>query len=108
MQLEDARMTRINIGIDNNGVVCSPNAAFRGRGNDQIVWESPRNQFTLHFALISGKGIELAVQGESAIGVSKRKAFEGPWRQFRTEASAAYKYRSGRRHVPLDHHHRDK
>ena len=31
-------MTRINIGIDNNGVVCSPNGGhFRGRGNDQIV-----------------------------------------------------------------------
>jgi len=72
-------MTRINIGIDNNGVVCSPNGGhFRGRGNDQIVWESPRNPFTLHFALISGKGHPSWPFKESPQSVfQSAKPFEG-------------------------------
>ncbi len=49
-------MTKIKIGIDNAGVVCSPNGGhFRGCENARLAWESS-HPFTLHFALLSGKG----------------------------------------------------
>jgi hypothetical protein len=72
-------MTKFNIGIDNSGVVCSPNGGnVRGHANDPIVWESARNQFTLHFALISGKGHPSWPFTGEAQSVSQRaKPFEG-------------------------------
>ena len=99
-------MTRINIGIDNNGVVCSPNGGhLRGRGNDQIVWESPHHPFTLHFALISGKGHPSWPFKESPQSVfQSAKPFEGTLAAVQDPKNPpAYKYTvvvDG--HVPLD------
>lgn len=49
-------MSKITIGIDNAGVVCSPNSGhFRGPESAELHWASA-HRFTLHFALLSGRG----------------------------------------------------
>ncbi len=49
-------MSKINVGIDNAGVVCSPNGGhFRGPESAALEWTST-HRFSLHFALLSGKG----------------------------------------------------
>ncbi len=99
-------MTRINIGIDNNGVVCSPNGGhFRGGEGAQIVWESPHNPFTLHFALVSGKGHpSWPFKGSPQPVFHRAKPFEGTLAECQDENHPpAYKYTvvvDG--YVPLD------
>jgi hypothetical protein len=78
-KLEDARMSKFNIGIDNSGVVCSPKGGhFRGHKDDRIVWESTRDHpFTLHFALTIGKGTQNWPFTGPPQPVSQRTTFEG-------------------------------
>jgi hypothetical protein len=87
-------MTKFNIGIDNSGVVCSPNGGHhRGRAKEQIAWESARHPFTLHFALITGKGHRSWPFTGDPQPVTHKTSFEGTLAELQDPKNPpAYKY----------------
>ena len=85
-------MTKINIGIDNAGVVCSPNNGhFRGRESAKLQWASS-HRFTLHFALLTGKGRRDWPFKEPAAPVAGVQDFEGTLALADPKDPPVYKY----------------
>jgi hypothetical protein len=98
-------MTKIDIGIDNSGVACSPGGGhFRGHKSDKIVWASTHYTFSLHFALLTGKGQpSWPFQESPKTPHSGVKHFEGTLELADPHNPPAYKYTvviDG--YVPLD------